>query len=91
MATEACIEAANAEMASIADIEASTHERRERLRAIWQPIIDALADSSLTTPERVGSDPYYAGLTCDTRRPVFLEKETSPGGFVYRKFVVRQS
>ncbi len=60
------------------------------MRAIWQPIVHALADASPAAPERAMTDPNYVGFTSDTRRPVFLAKVTSPGGLVYRKFVVQR-
>ncbi|MEK8125503.1 hypothetical protein WOB59_21250 [Methylocystis sp. IM4] len=91
MSTEWRIEAANSEMAAIADIETPPHDRRDRMRAIWQPIVQALADASRAAPEQEEADPNYVGFTSDTGRPVFLAKVTSPGGLVYRKFVARRS
>lgn len=76
-------------MASIADMKAPPLERRERLRAVWEPIVQDLVDSSRGGEEK-GLEPDYVGLACDTHRAVFLVKETSPGGLVYRKFVVRR-
>jgi hypothetical protein len=68
-------------------------EKRVRLRAIWQPIAVDLIDTSFSRTGaddgRLMADPTFIGVTCDTRRPVFLEKEVSAGGFVYRKFRVR--
>lgn len=92
MTTESRIDAANRQMAAIAD-RGDDADRREHLRAIWQPIAFELIDksfpaSSRGAPERLASDPNFVGVTCDTRRPVFLEKQTSANGFVYRKFMV---
>jgi hypothetical protein len=89
--TESRIEAANEEMAAIADVDAPPSDRRERLRAIWQPIIQGLVDLSEPPSARDGADPTYVGFTSDTHRQVFLEKATSSNGLVYRKFVVRRS
>lgn len=92
LTTESRIEAANEEMAAIAD-RAGDANRRVRLRAVWQPIAFDLIDKSYSIaehpPERLTSDPSFVGITCDTRRLVFLERQTSASGFVYRKFMVR--
>lgn len=92
MTTESRIEAANEEMAAIADT-AGDANRRIRLRAVWQPIAFDLIDKSFSLAElpaeRLTSDPSFVGITCDTRRLVFLERQTSTNGFVYRKFMVR--
>ncbi len=76
-------------MASIADIEAPAQERRDRMRAVWQPIVHALAGATCAASHPEETDPNYVGFTSDTRQPVFLDKVTSPGGLVYRRFVVR--
>lgn len=93
MTTESRIEAANREMAAIADGEGEA-KKRARLRAIWQPIAVDLIDKSFAGAGadvgRLTADPNFVGVTCDTRRAVFLEKEISTGGFVYRKFRVRE-
>lgn len=92
MTTETRIEAANEAMAAIADQMASDGERREKMRAIWQPLAFALIDTSRDLPQTAadahdaGADPNFVGLTCDTKREVFLQKEKSATGFVYRKF-----
>lgn len=92
LTTESRIEAANEEMAAIADREGDT-DRRTRLREVWQPIAFDLIDKSYSLmespPEKLTSDPSFVGITCDTRRPVFLERQISACGFVYRKFMVR--
>ncbi|QGM96819.1 hypothetical protein [Methylocystis parvus] len=82
-------------MAAIADeASASDRERRERLREIWAPMAKALIDNIAAAPEAEAayaakvSDPNFVGVTCDSKRPVFLDRETSGAGFVYRKFVV---
>ena len=92
MTTESRIDIANREMAAIPD-DAAAVDKRERLRAIWQPIAHALIDNAHSgwRDARRSSDPNFVGLTCDTRRPVFLEKKTSASGFVYRKFMVDDS
>lgn len=92
MTTESRIDAANEQMATIAD-NSGNGDKRGRLRAIWQPIAFELIDKSFPSsgedaPRRLTSDPNFVGVTCDTRRPVFLEKQTSASGFVYRKFMV---
>lgn len=92
MTTESRIDTANEQMATIADNSANG-DKRERLRAIWQPIAFELIDRSFSAlgdgaPERLTSDPNFVGVTCDTRRPVFLEKQTSASGFIYRKFML---
>lgn len=78
-------------MAEIADMEGDA-DKRLRLRAIWQPIAFELIDRSFSDPGDghgpLRSDPNFVGLTCDTRRPVFLARQTSETGFVYRKFII---
>jgi hypothetical protein len=90
--TESRIDAANEQMAAIAD-KGGDADKRERLRAIWQPIAFELIDKSFSGPgedasKQLTADPNFVGVTCDTSRPVFLEKETSASGFVYRKFML---
>lgn len=92
MTTESRIDAANVQMAAVAN-DRHTPNKRERLRAIWQPVAFELIDTSFSSLDdaalaRLTSEPTFVGLTCDTGRPVFLEKETSASGYVYRKFVV---
>ncbi len=92
MTTESGIDAANKQMATIAD-EKSDGDKRARLRAIWQPIAFDLIDKSTIGLDdcdllRLAADPTFVGVTCDTQRPVFLAKQTSTNGFVYRKFRV---
>ncbi|WP_424360315.1 hypothetical protein [Methylocystis parvus] len=97
MTTESWVEEANEAMAAIAnDITATHHDRRERLQAIWAPVVHALVDNTLTTPkqeaplDRLASNPDFVGVTCDSRRPVFLDKAISDCGLVYRKFVIAE-
>lgn len=91
MTTESRIDAANVEMAAIADRKGD-EDKRSRLRAIWQPIVFELIDKSFSGSDRghgqMRSNPNFVGVTCDTGRPVFLERRTSESGFVYRKFIV---
>jgi hypothetical protein len=91
LTTESRIDLANEQMASIAND--TTDDKRARLRAIWQPIAFDLIDRSFSEIDDrdlrlLVSNPNFVGVTCDTGRPVFLEKQTSSNGFVYRKFRV---
>jgi hypothetical protein len=95
LTTESRVEEANKAMAEIAnDVSATHHDRRERLQDIWVPVVHALVDSMLSTPNRAApldrlvSNPDFVGVTCDSRRPVFLDKAVSDCGLVYRKFVI---
>ncbi len=76
-------------MAAIADAHASLEDVQQRLRAVWQPIIHALVDADPVNNGE-GANPNYVGFTLDTQRPVFLARETSHSGVVYRKFVIRR-
>jgi hypothetical protein len=91
LTTESRIDLANEQMASIANDK--TDDKRARLRAIWQPIAFDLIDRSFSEIDDrdlrlLASNANFVGVTCDTGRPVFLEKQTSSNGFVYRKFRV---
>jgi hypothetical protein len=85
------VQEANKAMAAIADdASADENERRERMQAIWQPMAHSLIENVLmdpgAAPDRDAWDRYFVGVTCDTRRQVFLDKEKSASGLVYRKF-----
>lgn len=87
MTTQARIEAANRAMAEIANDE-TVEDRRARWQEIFQPIAFALIDDARAAQvESHASDPDFVGVTCDTRRDVFLRREISASGFVYRRFV----
>ncbi|WP_442755725.1 hypothetical protein ACNHKD_03445 [Methylocystis sp. JAN1] len=95
MTTESRVEEANRAMAEIAnDVTATHHDRRERLQAVWVPVVHALVDNMLATSsratplDRLVSNPDFVGVTCDSRRRVFLDKAISECGLVYRKFVI---
>lgn len=95
MTTESRIEEANQAMAEVAnDLTATDHARRERLQNIWVPLVQGLVDNLLSEPQekaRFGaqvSNPVFVGVTCDSRRPVFLDKAVSDCGLVYRKFKI---
>jgi hypothetical protein len=93
LATEFRVEEANKAMAAIADdVTATDRDRRERLGAIWTPVAHALIDNAATAPnERLRKDvsnPNFVGITCDSRRPVYLDRVISDSGMVYRKFAV---
>jgi hypothetical protein len=95
LSTESRINEANKAMAEIANDPTETdHARRERLKDIWIPVVQALVDNMLSEPQERArfvaqvSNPDFVGVTCDSRRPVFLDKAISDCGLVYRKFVI---